>query len=181
MADPHNAVPHHDHHTHEPEKTVPATPAVKSVNNWKGPQPGPLALLKLIQANFPETGNDGIYNDRNIAGSTRKSLHATGRAVDLKLSVSISSQKEIADRLFDIFIDNAVLVGFQEIIWNKEIWSLQQPVKHAYKGLHKDPHTGHIHVGFTEAASQQTSFPSKFLIALGVLRTGREDERSGWA
>lgn len=146
-------------------------PAAK--NLWNGPQPAPKALWQLIHANFPQSRNDGIYNDRNIAGTQTKSLHAEGRALDIGLDVTNASDKLVADRLFDAFIDSAVEIGLQEIIWNRQIWSSAKPSVHVYTG--HDPHTGHIHVGFTREASQQTMFPQSFLVRIGILRTGLDE------
>jgi hypothetical protein len=72
-----------------------------------------------------------------------------------------------------MFIDLAGEMGLQEIVWNREIWSTQRPVKHPYTG--HDPHTGHIHVGFTRDASQISLMPNALLVRIGVLRTGLEE------
>jgi hypothetical protein len=127
----------------------------------------------LIHANFPQTRFDGIYNPRNIAGTNTPSLHAEGRALDIGLRVHDPSEKVIADRLFDIFVDLADQLGLQEIIWNPQIWSIARPSVHRYVG--HDPHTGHIHVGFTRAASQTALMPGTLMIRIGSLRTGLDD------
>ncbi len=72
-----------------------------------------------------------------------------------------------------MFIDLAGEMGLQEIIWNREIWSTQRPVKHRYTG--HDPHTGHIHVDFTRDASQTSLMPNSLVVRIGVLRTGLEE------
>jgi hypothetical protein len=141
--------------------------------NWNGPQPAPRALWQLIHQNFPQTRNDGIYNNRNIAGTHTPSLHAEGRALDIGLSVSHPDEKLIGDQLFKVFIDSATPVGFQELIWNHQIWSTARPHIHRYTG--HDPHTGHIHAGFTRTASQQASMPARFIVRIAEVRTGIED------
>jgi hypothetical protein len=143
-----------------------AAPAIR----WDGPQPAPKALWKLVHANFPQTRNDGIYNDRNIAGTRTKSLHAEGRALDIGLSVTDPNEKLIGDQLFAAFIENAGVAGFQELIWNRKIWSSTNPTLHHYTG--HDPHTGHIHAGFTRAASQQSVMPGSLVVAIGIIQTG---------
>ena len=45
---------------------------------WNRPQPAPTALWALVHANFPVTNCLGIYNDRNVHGTNKKSLHAEG-------------------------------------------------------------------------------------------------------
>lgn len=152
------AHPTHPHHAH---------------HRWDGPQPAPKALWQLVHQNFPQTRNDGIYNNRNIAGTHTPSLHAEGRALDIGLSVSRPDEKLIADELFRVFVHSAALVGFQEIIWNHQVWSHAHQNVHRYTG--HDPHTGHIHAGFTRTASQHTTLPHQFIIRIAEVRTGIEE------
>ena len=152
-----------------PPHAHPHAPAIR----WDGPQPAPKALFQLIHANFPQTRNDGIYNDRDIAGTHTKSLHAEGRALDIGLSVSQPNEKLIGDQLFAAFIETAGDAGFQELIWNRQIWSTANPTIHAYHG--HDPHTGHIHAGFTRTASQQKVMPGSLVMQVAIIRTGLED------
>lgn len=154
---PHHHAPHH----HTPH------------NQWNGPQPAPKALWQLIHQNFPQAVNDGIFNPRNIAGTHTPSLHAEGRALDIGLRAAAPSEKLIADELFRTFIESAASVGFQEIIWNHQIWSQTNPTIHRYTG--QDPHTGHIHAGFTRVASQQAVMPNSLIVKIAEIRTGLED------
>lgn len=66
--------------------------------------------------NFPLTRNDGIYNDRFIAKTKMKSLHAEGRALDIGLLASVPDEKLAGIQRFSTFIDNATLVGFQVVV-----------------------------------------------------------------
>lgn len=147
-----------------------------SQQQWNGPQPAPRALWDLVHANFPQTRFDGIFNPRNIAGTNTPSLHAEGRAVDIGLSVGVPLEKTIGDSLFGIFVDLAGQMGLQEIIWNRDVWSTQRPVVHTYTG--HDPHTDHIHAGFTRDASGRAQMPGALLIRIAALRTGLEDLRN---
>jgi hypothetical protein len=146
---------------------------LERMTRWDGPQPAPRALFTLLRANFPRIRNDGIYNSRFVAGTTKLSLHAEGRALDIGLSADIPEQRTIGDRLFEIFIETASLMEIEEVIWNRRISSSALPRVHHYSGV--DSHTGHIHVGFTRAGSQKTNFPPLFLLKIGVLRTGLEE------
>jgi hypothetical protein len=152
--------PHHPHHH-------------AHANQWNGPQPAPRALWTLVHANFPQTRFDGIYNQRNIAGTNTPSLHAEGRALDIGLDVRKPTEKTIGDGLFQIFIDVAGQAGFEEIIWNRQIWSTRNPHIHHYTG--QSPHTDHVHVGFTRQASQTTTFPGTLTLKIAILRSGLED------
>jgi hypothetical protein len=85
--------------------------------------------------------------------------------------VAEADKKMIGDLLFQAFIDSALEMGFQEIVWNRQIWSSARPVTHVYTG--HDPRTGHIHAGSTREASQRTIFPASFLIRLPQNGSGR--------
>jgi hypothetical protein len=140
--------------------------------NWNRSQPAPLALWRLVSANFPQARNLGIFNRRNIAGTNTPSLHAEGRALDIGLRVTDPSEKLVADQLFQAFMDLGAQIGLQEVIWNRRIWSARRPVPHAHTG--SNPHTDHIHVGFTRAASQSLEFPI-LAVRVAIIRTGLEE------
>jgi hypothetical protein len=146
------------------------------MTNWNGPQPAPRALWQTLHANFPIVRNLGIYNHRNVAGTHTPSHHSEGRALDIGLSVSIADEKMLGDQLFTLLIDSAGDLGLDEIIWNRQIWSTQRPMVHPYQG--QNPHTDHIHVGFTRTASQNQTLPPRFIVRVASLRTGLEDLRS---
>ena len=84
--------------------------------NWKGPQPAPKQLAKRLRANFPQITQTAIYNDRNIAGTLKKSAHAEGRALDLHLDAFDAEQRVIGDQLFRAIIRMAVPLGIDNAI-----------------------------------------------------------------
>ena len=139
--------------------------------NWHRAQPLPAALAKYLKVNFPQISGTGIYNDRNVAGTNKKSAHAEGRALDIHLNVTRPDEKLIADNLYRIFIEVAYQTGIDNVIWNRTIWSRAKG-QHAYHG--QNPHTDHIHVEFTRPGSQLTIW---HLLDLKVaqLRTGLEE------
>jgi hypothetical protein len=143
------------------------------MTDWNRAQPGPVALWHFIHANFPTTRNLGIYNHRVVAGTHTLSHHAEGRALDIGLLVRNPNEKVLGDNLFRIFVETASLLELDEIIWNHTISSAQQTAPHRYGGV--DPHTNHIHVGFTRAGSQSTRMPAKFMVRIGILRTNLEE------
>lgn len=140
--------------------------------NWKGPQPGLIALRHLIYANLAMIHRMGIYEDRFIAGTAIKSHHAEGRALDIYLSVSVDEQKDLGDQLTSAFMDCARAVGIDEVIWNRQVWTAKHPSLQPYHG--KKPHTDHVHVGFTRQGSQRTSF-GPLASRLAQIRTGMQD------
>lgn len=140
--------------------------------DWKRPQPLPKAVKSVLRANFPLIAKVGIYNDRNVEGTTKKSAHAEGRAMDIYLDVAEPNERLVGDRLFDILIDSAVQSGIDNVIWNRQIWSTTHTHKRPYTG--KRPHTDHIHVEFTRPGSQLITF-ELLKVRLAELRTGLEE------
>jgi hypothetical protein len=142
--------------------------------NWNGPQPGPVVLRQMIQANLPQVIRIGIYNVRNVAGSSKQSLHAEGRAVDIYLNAFVAPERMLGDQLFAAFIECSASMGLEEVIWNRQIWSLTHRWVRPYTGV--KPHIDHVHVGFTRTGSQVTSlgwFPTR----LAQIRTELQDSR----
>jgi hypothetical protein len=139
--------------------------------NWHRAQPLPTALAKSLRVNFLQISGTGIYNDRNVAGTTRKSAHAEGRALDIHLNVNRPDEKLIGDSLYRIFIEAAYETGIDNVIWNRMIWSRAKG-EHTYTGV--SPHRDHIHVEFTRTGSQQTIW-HLLEIKVAQLRTGLEE------
>jgi hypothetical protein len=87
----------------------------------------------------------GIYNRRKVRGSLSSwSLHAVGRAWDIGFRPGFSpvEQNNLAGRLALA----AQFVGIAEVIYNRRRWTEDKGWQ-VYRGT--DPHTTHIHVGFT--------------------------------
>jgi hypothetical protein len=141
--------------------------------DWHKAQPAPRGLWRLIHANFPQARSDGIYVCRNIAGTNKQSLHAEGRALDIHLRLTRPTEKYIGDHLFKAFVDLARSLGLQEVIWNRQVWSTTKPRVHTYTG--QNPHTDHVHVGFTRAGSQGPGYNAMLLYRVGKIRTELEE------
>lgn len=139
--------------------------------NWHRAQPLPAALARYLKVNFLQISATGIYNDRNVAGTNKKSAHAEGRALDIHLSVNQPDERLIADQLFRIFIEAADRTGIDNVIWNRRIWSRHRGL-HPYNG--QNPHTDHIHIEFTRAGSQLTVWHLLNML-VAQLRTGLEE------
>jgi hypothetical protein len=145
--------------------------------NWKGPQPVPKELAPTLKANFPQITQTGIYNDRNIAGTQKKSAHAEGRALDIHLNAHVAEQKMLGDQLFKVLIRKALALAIDNVIWNRQIWSQKQGGPRAYAG--HSPHTDHIHVEFTRDGSQNLHSIRQIEIDIAIIRTGIEDLQRG--
>ena len=140
----------------------------------QGPRPGASALLQWLTEHDAVGASGGIYACRPILGGGELSLHAEGRAVDLKLDNRELRQRRIADGLIDAWLkrrhghDHALArrMGIQEIIWNCRIWLSARPgdglVPYAPCSTSTDRtarHENHLHVGLNhDGAEQRSSF-----------------------
>lgn len=84
----------------------------------------------------------GGYADRNIAGTSIKSDHAYGLALDFMCSIPTG------DRLAAYAKDHAAAYGITYIIHNRKIWSVARSKEgwRTYSG--ENPHTDHVHISF---------------------------------
>ena len=151
--------------------------------NWAQDQPAPAHAIRVLKVNFPQVRNLGIYVCRNIKGTKTKSAHAEGRALDIGLRADRPAEKVIGDGLFHAIIRAAHRSGIDNVIWNRQIWSVghggPRPWVGKYKnGAKKNPHIDHLHVEWTRAGSQQAQL--NFLeLQIAILRTGLEDLSRG--
>lgn len=147
--------------------------------NWSQSQPAPVSAIRMIHANFPQVKNLGIYVCRNIKGTATKSAHAQGRALDIGLNAHRPAEKALGDALFHALIRSARKSGIDNVIWNKQIWSVAKGgprpwIGNYSSGAPKNPHTDHIHVEWTHDGSQLERL--RFLeLEVATLRSGYED------
>lgn len=147
--------------------------------NWNQEQPAPRQAIRFIHANFPQVKNLGIYNCRDVKGTHVKSSHAEGRALDIGLHAFVPAERLIGDELFRAIIASARKSGIDNVIWNRQIWSVAHPtirpfVGHYPGGGPKNPHTDHIHVEWTRSGSQQDRL--QYLeLQVAIVRQGIEE------
>lgn len=127
--------------------------------NWHKSQPAPKDAIRFIHANFPQVRNLGIYVCRNVKGTSVKSSHAEGRALDIGLRADSPAESLIGDQLFKAIIHSASKSGIDNVIWNRQIWSVAHPSIRPFVGNYpgggpRNPHTDHIHVEWTRGGSQ---------------------------
>jgi hypothetical protein len=94
-------------------------------------------LLDRYERSF----NYGTYVCRQNTGGGGLSLHAEGRAGDVGLPYRHAN----GYRIRDFLIENAEVLGVQEVIWDRQIWTSGRPYLRAYSG--PNPHTDHVHYG----------------------------------
>jgi hypothetical protein len=139
----------------------------------KGPQPGAVALRSWLESRF--IGQSwGIFNCRKVAGSSRWSLHAEGRALDWKLDAYDKAQRQAGDRIVALLLRKdkngnpdalARRMGLQEVIWRCRVWSSARGGPRPYAPCANPnvdktiAHRDHIHIGLSWAgARKRTTF-----------------------
>lgn len=118
----------------------------------RGERPGVRVFLNVMLFLFKARGmtNVGIYNRRKVRGGGSWSLHSVGRAVDLGIP---AGSKALGDDIADRLVRAATKLGICEVIWYRRRWTAEKGWQ-SYHGT--DPHTGHVHVGFTKAMADKT-------------------------
>jgi len=99
-------------------------------------------LQAYLNARFPQFENGGIYNCRNIAGSSQLSVHGTGRAGDTMTGTGQPTLTSlyVAEQL-RVF---SAELGIQGIIHNRRQWFCHNSTGwRDYSG--QNPHVDHIH------------------------------------
>ena len=131
-------------------------------------QPGARELGNFIRSTFEsliDLNVDGrgiqIYNCRNVSGSSTRSLHSEGRAIDVFIPTASgwTADNGKGDIIANWLIDNSEELGVQQLIWDKTIWRPSQgSASHrCYTG--DSPHVDHIHVELSWAAARkETAF-----------------------
>jgi hypothetical protein len=101
---------------------------------------GTIALKNAFVKKYA-VGSFGIFCDRNVRGSKKKSVHAEGRAWDCK--VSVINEKEKGDAVYQKLQLLHNELGIEKLIWNNRQWTPLEG-ECTYAGV--NPHTDHIHV-----------------------------------
>lgn len=79
-----------------------------------GPRPGTQKLIEILQSRWGMT-NLGIWANRPMRGSTRLSVHATGRAVDAGIPKNKQDDMAWVSSVFDWLVANHVALGLEEV------------------------------------------------------------------
>ena len=109
-----------------------------------GPQPGAMALYRaLINSTSwgAETKGQGVYNNRSVRNGRSLSVHAEGRALDIKVPISSST----GDRLYKTMISFSDELGIQQILWDGHGWRCDRGEFNTSKGV-TNLHRDHLHI-----------------------------------
>lgn len=134
-------------------------PAAKPMRPAGRCQPGAVALLEVLTS-FDGLSSSGCYNPRYVANSTTVSLHAEGRAIDVRPSnfgwkpgpwVQQGPARQLG-QLCELMAARHVELGVQQIIYAGRSWRVGrgwQPITSATANGHWD----HAHIELTRAAA----------------------------
>lgn len=134
-------------------------------------QPGARALLDLMLYLTPGLISSGCYNPRNIAGSSTVSLHAEGRAIDVRpANFAYTSGRWLGEGparalsgWCDALIDHHQALGIQGVIWAGYAWRVGWRVgvrppwsRHVWQRISAggNQHYDHAHIELTWAAAR---------------------------
>lgn len=149
-------------------------PWERAVECTDGPEPGARALLAWLYEEYRPPGTSlGIYNCRDVRGSTTTSTHGEGRAVDFGLPVVNGRGHPLGREIVDRIGPHGARLGVQAIVFDRTIWSAVSPDGRRYDGAH--PHYDHLHIELTrEAGRSMTLTTFRYVLAKEpTVETGR--------
>lgn len=128
---------------------------------WTTPEhcaPGTANLSAAIEDRWPillnRQGAYGCYNRRPTAGGA-KSIHGDGRAIDVGIGWTPTSEMEAAlHECTEHLAANAKYLGVQRIIYNHRIWDHR-----GWRPYNDNAHQDHAHVEQTTEASWTNPLP----------------------
>jgi hypothetical protein len=137
------------------------------------PQPGTVALLKYLLVRFPQTRSMGIYNCRNVAGTTSKSIHSCGRAIDLGIPTLSNGRANtaIGHPVVRFLGTYAEVLGIHGQIYDRVRYDRRSPAGRYYSGSH--PHYDHDHIEQTLAKAKSLTYAD--IVALAGDPIGDDD------
>lgn len=130
---------------------------------------GAVNLLYWLDKESPwaRTGSNwGVFNCRNVAGSTNRSKHGRWRAFDLGLPLVNGRAHPIGIAIVRALGEKGRRLGLDELIWDRRYYDERTPDGRHYDGV--SPHRDHIHGGLTLAATRNLTVASVRLIMAGI-------------
>lgn len=137
-----------------------------------GCQSGTRALAGAITSSYPELvtmrGPYGCFNRRKAAGTTRWSLHAEGRALDVGFTAETG---RYAWALACELVARRTLYGTMRVILDRHIWSTEDPREWHRLRATSQQHLDHIHIEqFRAAAARPIGQADEYATALRASR-----------
>lgn len=116
-----------------------------------GSKPFVVSLMGILADEFPYIiFKMGGFVDRDVRGKPGvKSMHASGRAIDIYLDVRFPQEKALGKLLFSMFKDNAAIANTGHVIFDGRIWSPGGGEQSTQAAGVRDKHDDHVHVDFS--------------------------------
>lgn len=148
------------------------SPWESAVQCTSGPEPGARALLAWLREEYPQGSSLGIFNCRPVAGTSTKSLHSEGRALDYKMPMENGRGSAIGREIVFRIGAHGAALGLQTAIYDRTIWSAKSPEGRPYTGA--SPHHDHLHIELTRQAGRSMTLTTfRSLLAGGGDRGSR--------
>ena len=125
-----------------------------------GSEPFVVSLMGLLADEFPTIiFKMGGFVDRDIRGKPGvKSMHASGRAIDIYLDVKYPQEREMGKLLYGMFKEHAASANTGHVIFDGLTWSpgSSGDTSTGDAGI-RDVHDDHVHVDFGTAGAGGTA------------------------
>src|SRR5690554_5281706 len=97
---------------------------------------GARALMRYLLDEFDDAKNWGIYNCRDVAGTSTTSAHGEGRALDIGMPIDgDGTGSKAGHQLVDALGTAGRDLGVMCIIYDRMIWSKRSPDGRKYTGV----------------------------------------------
>jgi len=117
-------------------------------------QPAPKELKRIFASVFQDTK----YCQKMDIFRPHHGPHHDGSAIDIYLSADDPDEKELADAIVQLLIQEKLLVKWGAVIWNRLTWDGRGgPLP--YEQAKTMPHREHIHVEWGEKGRLTLEFP----------------------
>lgn len=141
-------------------------------------QRGTVATMRYVLAKFPYCRSMGIYNCRNVAGSSSLSKHSCGRALDpgIPTLANGKANTELGYPVVQFFDRFSTAFGVEEQIYDRVIYDDASPRGRYYGGVH--PHNDHNHVSQSLAKAKSLTYEA--IVAFAGPPTPEGDDMLGF-
>jgi hypothetical protein len=130
-----------------------------------GSKPFVASLMQILADEFPFIiFKMGGFVDRDIRGRPGvKSMHASGRAIDIYLDVKYRQERALGKLLYAMFKDNAISPNTGHVIYDGLVWSAGSKADRSTRDAGvRDLHNDHVHVDFTTTGIEGNASALKF-------------------
>ncbi len=140
--------------------------------------PGARALMAGCLEAYGDQGASslGIYNCRDVRGSSTRSCHAEGRACDVGFPLVDGGAHPAGQAMLDSLRGDAEGLGIQAMIYDRTIYSRRSPAGRPYTGA--SPHLDHVHIELTRRGGRDLTLAT-VRVALGSAASEPDDPSGG--